>query len=91
MYVKRLFRILPSFQEEFIASFFYPVTKQISWKLFQKYSFPIVLPFLLKLSADDEKKEERTKEFLDEYRAAVTVIQNRVFAVLWTYGIILLQ
>jgi len=37
---------------------------------------------MLKLSADEKKKEERTKEFLDEYRAAVTVIQNRLFAVL---------
>ncbi len=37
---------------------------------------------MLRLSTDEKNKEERTKQFLDEYRAAVTVIQNRIFAVL---------
>jgi len=60
---------------------FYTLLKKKSLTL-QKYSFPVAIPFMLKLSADEKKKEERTKEFLDEYRAAVTVIQNRLFAVL---------
>ena len=87
MYVKRVFRFLPSFQ----VSFSLKKWTRINILKLLKYSFPIIIPSFLKISADAPDKEERATRFLEEHKEAFEVIQNRINAILWRYGLYILN